>query len=165
MPNRIGTSRAQRLSSTAVYPSRRRANPFTNPRLLPAARGIHCYRLAAVNDSISTLGLVAISILAVFLAYPVHCALDRICVGHARKFCKRHGLEISRVRWQMEFERRSDGRRGVKTEFTLVQLDCLDVQKQRRLVLLRVWPLGIRKLMSDEKYPESYDEQWPQTSG
>lgn len=51
---------------------------------------------------------------------------------------------------------------GVKTEFTLVQLDCFDTQKQRRLVLLRVWPLGVRKLLSDEKYPESYDEQWPE---
>jgi len=62
----------------------------------------------------------------------------------------------------MEFERRPDGRRGVKTEFTLVQLDCLDGQNQRRLVLLRVWPLGVRRLISDEIYPESYDSQWPQ---
>ena len=108
-----------------------------------------------MSDSISTLGLVAISILAVFLAYPVHCALDRICVGHARRFCRRHGLDVNRVRWQMEFERRSDGRRGVKTESTLVQLDCFDSQKQRRLVLLQVWPLGVRKLVSDEIYPET----------
>jgi hypothetical protein len=91
----------------------------------------------------------------------IHCTLDRISVGHARKFCKRHGLEVNRVRCQIEFEQRPDGRRGVKTEFTLIQLDCLDSQKQRRLVLLRVWPLGVRKLLSDEKYPERYDEQWP----
>jgi hypothetical protein len=57
----------------------------------------------------------------------------------------------------MEFER---GRR-VKTEFTLVQLDCFDAQKERRLVLLRVWPLGVRKMLNDETYPDSYDEQWP----
>jgi hypothetical protein len=99
-----------------------------------------------------------------YLLWVIHCTLDRICVRHARRFCKRHGLEISRVRWQMEFERRSDGRRGVKTEFTLVQLDCFDVQKQRRLVLLRVWPLGVGKLVSDEIYPESYDSQWPQNA-
>jgi hypothetical protein len=89
-----------------------------------------------------------------YLIWQIHCTLDRVCVRHARRFCKQHGLEISRVRWQMEFERRADGSRGVKTEFTLVQLDCLDGQKQRRLVLLRVWPLGVRKLLSDEKYPE-----------
>jgi hypothetical protein len=60
----------------------------------------------------------------------------------------------------MEFE--PSGDRRVKTEFTLVQLDCFDAQKQRRLVLLRVWLLGVRKMLSDEMYPERYDEQWPQ---
>jgi len=98
----------------------------------------------------------------IYLLWVVHRTLDRVCVRHARRFCKQHGLEISRVRWQMEFERRSDGRRGVKTENTLVQLDCFDSQKQRKLVVLRVWPLGVRKLVSDEIYPESYDSRWPQ---
>jgi hypothetical protein len=67
------------------------------------------------------------------------------------------GLEARRVRCQPAFERS-----GVKTEFSLVQLDCLDAQKQRRLVLLLVWPFGVRKLVSDEIYPDSYDSQWPQ---
>lgn len=98
----------------------------------------------------------------VYLLWVVHRTLDRICVGHARRFCERHGLEISRVRWQMEFE--PSGNKRVKTEFTLVQLDCFDVQRQRRLVLLRVWPVGVRRMLSDEKYPESYDKQWPQNS-
>jgi hypothetical protein len=108
-------------------------------------------------------GLVVVGLPAMmYLLWVIHCTLDRVCVRHARRFCKRHGLEISRVRWQIEFEQRSDGTRGVKTEFTLVQLDCFDAQKQRKLVLLRVWPLGVRKLVSDEIYPESYDSQWPQ---
>ncbi len=94
-----------------------------------------------------------------YLAWVVHCTLDRICLRHAQRFCDRSGLEICRVRWQPEF-----GESGFKTESTLVQLDCLDAQKQRKLVLLLVWPFGVRKLVSDEKYPESYDEQWPQPS-
>jgi hypothetical protein len=98
-----------------------------------------------------------------YLLWVIHRTLDRVCVGHARRFCKRQGLEISRVRWQMEFE--PSGNKRVKTEFTLVQLDCLDGQKQRRLVLLRVWPLGVRGKLRDEEYPESYDEQWPQNCG
>lgn len=93
-----------------------------------------------------------------YLVWVVHCALDRVCVRHARRFCRRIGLEVSRVRWQMAFEKT-----GVKTEFTLVQLDCVDAQKRRKLVLLLVWPFGVRKLVSEEEYPESYDEQWPQT--
>jgi hypothetical protein len=89
----------------------------------------------------------------------VHCTLDRCCVRHARRFCRQNGLEIRRSRCQPAFEKS-----GVKTESTLVQLDCFDAQKQRKLVLLLVWPFGVRELVSDEKYPESYDEQWPQTS-
>jgi hypothetical protein len=90
----------------------------------------------------------------------VHCTLDRIIVSHARRFCIRRGLEISRVRWQPDFE--LSGGKRLKTEFTQVQLDCLDAQKQRRLVLILAWPLGVRKLVSDEIYPETYDSQWPQ---
>jgi len=97
--------------------------------------------------------------LVLYLFWFVHCTLDRICVSHARRFCRQRGLEISRFRWQPAFQS-SSGRR-VKTESTLVQLDCLDAQKQRRLILLLVWPFSVRKLISDEKYPESCDEQWP----
>jgi hypothetical protein len=95
-----------------------------------------------------------------YLAWVVHYALDRVCVRHARRFCRRRGLEIRRVRWQPAF--RSSGGKRVKTEFTLVQLDCFGAQKQRRLVLLAVWPFGVRELISDEIYPESYESQWPQ---
>jgi hypothetical protein len=109
---------------------------------------------------LSILALVALGIPAfIYLFWGVHCALDYCCVRHARRFCRRNGLEICRLRWQPAFEPS-----GVKTESTLIQLDCFDDQKQRRLVLLLVWPLGIRKMLSDEKYPESYDELWPPSS-
>lgn len=58
-----------------------------------------------------------------FIAWKVHGILGRACVGNARRFCSRNGREIRRVRWQPEFEQQPDGSRGVKTEFTLVQLD------------------------------------------
>lgn len=93
----------------------------------------------------------------VYLLWVVHLSLDRVCVRHARRFCGRSGLEIRRVRRQPQFEAS-----GVKTEFTLFQLDCLNAQKQRRLILLSVWPFGVRKTISDEPYPDSYDAQWPQ---
>jgi hypothetical protein len=93
-----------------------------------------------------------------FLFVLVHRTMVKICVRHARKFCDRKGLKVNRYRWQPAFDRR-----GVKTEFTLVQLDCLDAQKQRRLLVLAVWPLGFRKIASDEPYPDGYDEKWPET--
>lgn len=96
----------------------------------------------------------------IYLLWVVHCALGRVCVRHARRLCRRQGLEVRRARWQPAFEPS-----GVKTEFTLVQLDCLDNSKQRRLVLLLVWPFGVRTMISNEVYLESYDDEWPQVSG
>ena len=81
----------------------------------------------------------------VYLFWLVHCACDRCCVRHARRFCKENGLEISRLRWQPAFYES-----GVKSEFTLVSLDCFDAQKQRKLVLLLAWPFGVRKVVSNE---------------
>jgi hypothetical protein len=115
-----------------------------------------------MHASLGIIGFVLLAIGLMYFMYFVHCTLNRICARHAKMFCRRKGLAVQRVRWQIEFEQRPDGRRGVKTENTLVQLDCFDSQKQRKLVVLRVWPLGVRKLVSDEIYPESYDSQWPQ---
>jgi len=86
-----------------------------------------------------------------------HLLLGLLCVRHARRFCGRSGLEFHRARWQPQFDSS-----GVKTEFTLVQLDCLDADKWRRLVVLSVWPFGVRKTVSDDPYPDHYDSQWPQ---
>src|SRR6185295_1078452 len=94
-----------------------------------------------------------------YFLWVVHCILGKLCVKHAERFCRRIGLEVRRARWQPEFEPS-----GVKTEFTLVQLDCFDAQKQRRLVLLSVWPFGVRKTISYEEYPQSYDTQWPDSA-
>lgn len=93
---------------------------------------------------------------ALFAFGIVHEACERLCVSHARRFCKRRGLEIRRVRWQPELEPS-----GVKTEFTLVQLDCLDATQQRRLVALSVWPGGVRKMVREEAYAEAEDLEWP----
>lgn len=99
---------------------------------------------------------------SVYLLWAVHVALDRVCMRHAQDYCRRNGWDVCRARWQPAFE--PSGAKMIKTEFTLVQLDCLDAQKRRRLVLLLVWPFGVRKTVSDEPYPDSYDSQWPQES-
>ena len=101
--------------------------------------------------------VVALGIPAVLcMSWLVHRCLERFCEKHAERFCRRHGLEIRRLRSQPECEQS-----GIKTESTLVQLDCLDEQGQRRLVLLSVWPLGVRRMISHEPYPDFYDNHWP----
>ena len=113
-----------------------------------------------MKNSVIIAGCVILTPAFIYLFWVVHCALDRVIVGHARRFCIRRGLEICRVRCQPAFE--PSGGKRIKTEFSLVQLDCLDSQKQRRLVLILAWPLGVRKLISDEIYQDSYDSQWTQ---
>lgn len=93
----------------------------------------------------------------IYVGYSIHCFLNRICIRHARRFCGRNGLAVSRARCQP-----ARYQTGAKSEYSLVQLDCLNAQRQRRLILLLVWPFGVRKLLGDEIYPESYDSQWPQ---
>jgi hypothetical protein len=96
---------------------------------------------------------------SIYLLWFVHCALDRLCISHARRFSRLNGFDVRRVRCQPAFEQS-----GIKTESTLVQLDCFNQQNQRRLVLLLVWPFGVRKTLSDELYPDSYDIHWPQNN-
>lgn len=96
--------------------------------------------------------------LSLYALWGTHLLLGRLSVMHARRYCRRGGLTPSRSRWQPEFE--SSG----KTEYTLVQLECLDARRQRRLVVLSVWPFGIRKLVSDQAYPDAYDVQWPRVA-
>ena len=101
-------------------------------------------------------GLFAGGVAAILLGYHVHRALNVICIMYARAFCRRGRLDVRRWRAGPEFQS------GVKTEFTIVELDCLDYQRRRRLIRLVVWIFGIRKVLNNEAYPDSYDEQWPQ---
>ena len=104
--------------------------------------------------------MVASGILALPMMYVVHRGLNYCCLRHAQRFCRQYGFAISRWRCGPAFDRE-----GVKTEFTLVELDCLDGQKQRRLIRLSVWLFGIRKVLSDDKYSESHDDQSLQPGG
>lgn len=102
--------------------------------------------------SIAVIGIPA----SLYLLLIVHRTLGRICVRHASRFCTRNGLAVQRARWQPQFDSS-----GIKTEFTMVQLDCLDAAKRRRLLLLSVWLFGVRTTISDQAYPDSYDDEWP----
>jgi hypothetical protein len=97
--------------------------------------------------------IVGVSILALPVLYLVHRGLEYCCLIHAQRFCRKNGFEIVRWRCGPAFDCS-----GIKTEFTLVDLDCLDGRRERKLVRLLVWVFGIRKVLINEKYPESHDE-------
>ena len=100
--------------------------------------------------------IVIAGIFGVPMMYAVHLGLSYCCLRYAQRFCKQHGYAVSRWRRGTAFDQS-----GTKTEFMLVELDCLDAQRQRKLIRLMVWLFGIRKVLYDDAYPESHDEQWP----
>lgn len=100
--------------------------------------------------------LVVCGPVVLYLAWLVHCIVERITVAHARRLCEHRGLEVHRVRWGPEFEPS-----GLKTEYTLIQLDCSDSEGRRRLVEVLAWLFGVQKVIRDDTYPESLDGQWP----
>ena len=106
--------------------------------------------ILAKLDAVGVPLSIGAGILALPLFYLLHSTLNYCYLVHARRFCRRQGFEISRWRCGPAFDQS-----GLKTEFTLVELDCLDGQKQRRFVRLLVWVFGIRKMLSDDKYEES----------
>jgi hypothetical protein len=103
------------------------------------------------------LAIVALSIPAlVYLFWFVHRFLESVCMGHAKRYCKNRGFDVRRIRCQPAF-----GPSGAKLESSLVQLDCFNNKGQRRLILLLVWPFGVRKVISVEKYDDDHLKQWP----
>jgi hypothetical protein len=94
-----------------------------------------------------------IAIAAVPMMYSVHLGMNRICRWHARTHCAKNHLQILSWKIYPAFDPS-----GVKTEFTLVEVDCLDAQKQRQFVRLLVWPFGIRRILASEAWDSSVHE-------
>ena len=109
-----------------------------------------------MDTLLSIVAVLVVAVLAMPALWATHRFLGHLCVVHARRYCHRSGLKPCRFRWQPEFDRS-----GMKKEATLVQLECLDVAKERRLILLSVCPFGVRSLVSNEPYAPSYDVHWP----
>jgi len=84
----------------------------------------------------------------------VHCGLERCYVHFGQRFCKNRGLTISRVRCGPEFE---DS--GVKTEYSIVEFDCINAEGVRQLLKLRVWIFGVKKVLSIDNYPKDEEGQ------
>lgn len=90
------------------------------------------------------IGIVA-GVLSIPLLGYVHYALERHYVRIGVRYCTKHGYEISRCRCGPEFDDR-----GVKTEYFIVEFDCISTQGTRQRVKLRVWILGVRKVLGIE---------------
>ena len=100
-------------------------------------------------DTISTIWIwVAIGVLGLGLHWIVHCGLQRWYLRLAHRFCQKRGLTISRSRCGPAFDDRG------KTEYSIVELDCVHPQEGRQLIRLLVWVFGVREVLSIEPFPE-----------
>lgn len=120
---------------------------------LPRRSNLHLSRRRKWSVTV----ILALFMAVLALAFPiiqlfwyVHCGLERCYLLFGRSFCKKRGLAVSRSRCGPAFTAR------VKTEYSIVELDCVDPQKGRTLVRLLVWIFGIRKVLSIEPFPEKY---------
>jgi len=93
-------------------------------------------------------------ILVVPLSWWIHCTLELCYIRIARRFCTRRGLTPSRYRCRPAFDDT-----GVKTEYSLVELDCNDPKEGRQLVKLLVWIFGVHKVLSIGPFPEEEQNQ------
>ena len=106
--------------------------------------------LGLITPKAFTITVAGILALPAFLA--VHLGLRRVYLMHARRFCRKNGFAPVRWRGAPAFDST-----GVKTEFSLLELDCLDAQGRRKLVRLLIWAFGVRKVLSVADYPETQD--------
>ena len=87
--------------------------------------------------------------LSLLIIYPaVHRGLHYCYLCHAKRFCRENNLILNGWKCSPAFDDT-----GLKTEFTLVELDCLDDQMNRRLVRLSISLLGIHKVVANEVFP------------
>lgn len=97
--------------------------------------------------------IIAAGVLTLPIYYFVHGGILYCCWVQACRFCRKNGFEPARWRCRPEFDKS-----GVKTEFTIIELDCLDASGDRRLIRLRVWLFGVRAILSNEKFAESEED-------
>ena len=91
---------------------------------------------------------IPIGIISMPLFALIHNFYNYRCLRHAQKYCLSHDLKMSRYIVSPAFENR------IKTEDSIVEMDCTDAQGKRRYIRMLVWPFGFIKILSDEPFPE-----------
>jgi hypothetical protein len=109
--------------------------------------------LASLTPAASPLTIaivfIAVGVLAISALVLAHFGLIYVYLLYARRFCRKHGLTL--VRWRCGPAWDAS---GVKTEYTLFYLDCLDDRRQQRSVRLLIWIFGVHEVVSPGAPPE-----------
>ncbi len=106
-----------------------------------------------------TIAIIMAAVLALPLFVFVHVWLERCYLAYARRYCKRHGYAVSRYRCGPLFDKD-----GIKTEYSLVEIDCLDRNQRHTLLRLKVWAFGVRQVLSVDDFPKEQEHEANQAS-
>ncbi len=104
--------------------------------------------------------ILAAAVVSLPLFFLVHWGVEYCCHLRARKFCRKNGLRVLRFRIGPAFDPS-----GIKTEFTLVELECLDGQSEQKLVRLLVSVFGIRKVLFNGRPQDDTSSGWSGQNG
>ena len=105
-------------------------------------------------DGLTIIVLIVCGVITIPLLWWVHCGLESWYVRLGRRFCMTRGFTPSRWRCGPAFDAT-----GVKTESSVVELDCEHPEKGRQLVRLLVWAFGVRKILGIEPFSEEDRDQ------
>lgn len=111
------------------------------------------------DKSITTIVAIVACVLALPLFVFVHVWLERCYVAYACRYCKKHGYVVSRNRCGPLFDKD-----GIKTESSLVEIDCRDQHQRRVLLRLKVWAFGVRQVLSSGDFPPEQENEANQVS-
>lgn len=95
-----------------------------------------------------TIAIITAGVLALPLFVLVHVWLERCYLAYARRYCKKNGYAIARYRCGPLFDKG-----GVKTEYSLIEIDCHDHEQRHLLLRLKVWAFGVQQVLSSEDFP------------
>ena len=85
--------------------------------------------------------LILAGLVAILLLFFVHRMLNRICLVHVKRYCGRHGIEISEWRIYPEVDQR-----GRKTETTQIEIISSGTEDGRTVYRFVVWLFGIKNV-------------------
>ncbi len=99
---------------------------------------------------------IVVGILALPLLVFTHGWLERCYVAYAMRYCRKHGYVVSRCRVGPLFDED-----GIKTEYSLVVIDCLDQNQRHMLLQLKVWAFGVSQVLSADDFPTEHSGEEP----
>jgi hypothetical protein len=92
--------------------------------------------------------IIVVGLCAILSLALVHWGLQQLYLFYARRFCQKVGLTPLHSRSGPAFDVF-----GMKTEFTIVEVECRNADQSIKIIRLLVWIFGVRRVLKPEQPP------------